>query len=544
MFTNLQRWLKSSVGPKTARARRRRFRPEVLPLEERAVPSVTLVNEVEGNNTPAQATPLPTAGGLVIATGAIQAPGDVDYYSFTSPTATGGYVWAFVDTGGVQNPGATSRHAKLTLLSANGTTVLETDDTDGTATGGSGTVVTHSALIAEAPLTTAGATYFLRVEDNAGTGVISPYQLFVQVTGGYHDEIEPNGTAALANEASFPGYPVASGVINVVGDVDYYKFTAHAGDNLFVAADGVPLRYIGTGPDLVLTLKGPGGVTSLLTADASASTTSSASPAGEGFDYVVPATGTYYAAVRGFSTSTGSYHLLVAGNNEPGAFRFGAPSYSAGEGGAATLTVNRVAGSTGTASVNYAVTAGTATAGSDFTPVAGTLTFADGETSKTITIPVSRDALLEGNENFVVTLSSPTGGATVNAGGSAVVTILDDPPPLTDVTPLVGVTRGRARFNPATGRFRQRVTLRNLSGHVLPGPLWLVLDHLTRKVRLSHANGFTVAHGTPGSPFAVVNIADPGLAPGESFTLMLDFANPRLRKVRYTPLVLEGYGLL
>jgi hypothetical protein len=538
MFTNLCR----RVGPRGARPPRR-FRPEVLPLEERAVPSVTLVNEVEGNNAPAQATALPTAGGLVIASGAIQAPGDVDYYSFTTPAGPfSSQVWAFVDTGGNQSPGATSRSAKLTLFDVNGTTVREQDVHDGTATGGGGTVVTHSPLIAEAPLS-AGATYFLRVEGNDGTGVISPYKLFVRLTGGWHDESESNNTPALADDATIPGYPVVSGSISP-DDVDYYKFTARAGDNLFLAADGLPRRDLSTGPDLELTLIGSGGVTSLLTADASASTTSSASPASEGFDYVVPATGTYYALVREFSTSTGNYHLLVTGNNEPGAFQFGAPSYSAGEGSAATLTVNRVAGSTGTVSVNYAVSGGAATAGADFTPVAGTLTFAAGEVSKTITIPISRDALLEGSENFVVTLSNPTGGATVGAGGSAVVTILDDPPPLTDVTPLVGVARGRVRFNPGTRHFRQRVTLHNLSGQVLPGPLWLVLDGLPRKVRLRNANGMSLAHGTPGSPFAVINLSGDGLAPGGSVGLVLDFANPRLRRIRYTPLVLEGLGLL
>src|SRR5262249_52728469 len=160
MLTNLYRRARRPVNPPAARPPRRRFRPEVLPLEERAVPSVTLMNEVEGNNTAAQATPLPTSGGLVIASGAIGAPGDVDYYSFSAP---GGYqVWAYVDTGGSPNPGATSSWAKLSLVKSDGT-VLEQDFGDGTGTGGDTTIEnTDSAVIANKAIPS-GGTYYLRV---------------------------------------------------------------------------------------------------------------------------------------------------------------------------------------------------------------------------------------------------------------------------------------------------------------------------------------------------------------------------------------------
>ena len=48
--------------------------------------------------------------------------------------------------------------------------------------------------------------------------------------------------------------------------------------------------------------------------------------------------------------------------------------------------------------VSYATANGTATAGSDYVAQTGTLTFAPGETTKTITIAVNRDRNVEANE--------------------------------------------------------------------------------------------------------------------------------------------------
>jgi large repetitive protein len=68
---------------------------------------------------------------------------------------------------------------------------------------------------------------------------------------------------------------------------------------------------------------------------------------------------------------------------------------------------------------------GTATAGSDYTPTSGTLTFAPGETSKTITVQVNGDLVREPDESFFVNLSNPSGNATI-LGLQASGTILND----------------------------------------------------------------------------------------------------------------------
>jgi large repetitive protein len=79
-------------------------------------------------------------------------------------------------------------------------------------------------------------------------------------------------------------------------------------------------------------------------------------------------------------------------------------------------------------SVNYATADRTATAGSDYVTVSGRLTFAKGEMSKTVLVPVIGDRVPdpEGYKDFVVQLSNPKGAKIAN--GQGVVAIYDDEP--------------------------------------------------------------------------------------------------------------------
>jgi len=88
------------------------------------------------------------------------------------------------------------------------------------------------------------------------------------------------------------------------------------------------------------------------------------------------------------------------------------------------FTVTLSAASASTVTVNYATADGTATAPGDYAATSGTLTFAPGVTTQTVTVNVVGDTTPEGNETFTVTLSAPT-NATI-ASGTGTGTILDD----------------------------------------------------------------------------------------------------------------------
>jgi len=74
--------------------------------------------------------------------------------------------------------------------------------------------------------------------------------------------------------------------------------------------------------------------------------------------------------------------------------------------------------------VDYATTDGTATAGSDYTAVNGTLTFAPGVTEQEVRVPITGDETVEPNESFFVNLSNPVNDVIADGQGEA--TILDD----------------------------------------------------------------------------------------------------------------------
>ena len=112
----------------------------------------------------------------------------------------------------------------------------------------------------------------------------------------------------------------------------------------------------------------------------------------------------------------------------------------------AVVTVSLSAPSTKTVTVNYSTANGTASAGSDYQAVSGKLTFAPGQTSKSILVPVIGDRLGEPNETFFVNLSGAK-NATI-ADGQGVVTIVDDEPRISIND--VSATEGNSGTTPFT----------------------------------------------------------------------------------------------
>jgi Calx-beta domain len=106
-----------------------------------------------------------------------------------------------------------------------------------------------------------------------------------------------------------------------------------------------------------------------------------------------------------------------------------------GNSGTAPMVFTATLSSAGTVSVtvNYATLNGTALSTKDYQATAGTLTFAAGQTSKTVTVLVNGDTTKESNETLTVRLSNPVNATIVKADG--IGTIIDD-----DSTPRLKVS--------------------------------------------------------------------------------------------------------
>jgi len=115
-------------------------------------------------------------------------------------------------------------------------------------------------------------------------------------------------------------------------------------------------------------------------------------------------------------------------NDDP-SVTVGIDNASIAEGNVGSRTVGFVvtlsAPSTSTVSVHYATASGTATAGSDFTGVSGTLTFPAGATTRFVAVTVSGDTTFEISQTFTVRLSSPV-GAKIDQGAGVGTIVNDD----------------------------------------------------------------------------------------------------------------------
>ena len=93
---------------------------------------------------------------------------------------------------------------------------------------------------------------------------------------------------------------------------------------------------------------------------------------------------------------------------------------------AVAFAVSLSRAASGSVTVDYATRDGTAKAGEDYERTRGTLSFAAGETEKTVSVPILDDAIDEGRETFTLKLMNPRGAAI--GDGEAVGTIENSDP--------------------------------------------------------------------------------------------------------------------
>ena len=132
---------------------------------------------------------------------------------------------------------------------------------------------------------------------------------------------------------------------------------------------------------------------------------------------------------------TQSTATLTIINDELEALQFAQPTFSVDDTDTvATITLVRVGSTNGAVTVDFATSDGSARAGVDYTMTTGTVDFADGVLTNTFTIPILPPGPLETNQTVKLTLSNPTGGATLGSPVQATLNIIATGPPVIQLT--------------------------------------------------------------------------------------------------------------
>ena len=214
--------------------------------------------------------------------------------------------------------------------------------------------------------------------------------------------------------------------------------------------------------------------------------------------------------------------VTILDDDPTGDLQFRAVSYEVDEdAGNALVTVERVGGGSGTVTVDYATSDGTATAGPDYTAASGTLTFLAGQMTDTFNVPVTWDGRGEGPETINVSLSNPTGGADIAANDGAVIYIGDD-----GASGPLALTSSSYGVGESDGMVTVTVTR---SGGSLGGPV--TVDYATADGSATAGSDYTATNGTltfgPGESsksFTVPVTSDSVHEDGESFQVTLSNA--------------------
>ncbi|PAX52696.1 PQQ-dependent sugar dehydrogenase [Brunnivagina elsteri] len=139
--------------------------------------------------------------------------------------------------------------------------------------------------------------------------------------------------------------------------------------------------------------------------------------------------------------------------------------------------------------VRYSTLSVTATTDVDFTRTEGTLTFAPGETSKFVTIPIINDALLEANETFNFVVDQAT-GANLGTQRTGTITIIDNEnTDLTIISPRVNESVGNAIVTVIRGNATSAATVNYTSSTEIDDKAQPVSDYQSVSGILNFAVG-------------------------------------------------------
>jgi uncharacterized repeat protein (TIGR01451 family) len=118
---------------------------------------------------------------------------------------------------------------------------------------------------------------------------------------------------------------------------------------------------------------------------------------------------------------------IIDADEAPGILRFASTNMIVSESaGSLVVTIQRILGQTGVATVDYTTLPGPPVSGQTYQNVSGQLTFLDGETSKSFVVPIFNNPLVQGDSVFYVSITNATGGASIMPPAIVPVTVLDD----------------------------------------------------------------------------------------------------------------------
>jgi endo-1,4-beta-D-glucanase Y len=199
-------------------------------------------------------------------------------------------------------------------------------------------------------------------------------------------------------------------------------------------------------------------------------------------------------------------------------------SKSEGNSGTSSLgfTVTLSKASTTAVTVNYATSNGSATAGSDYVANSGTVTFAAGQTSKTINVTLRGDATVESDETFAVTLLAPS-GATISRATATGTIRNDDAAAL----PTISIAdANKSEGNSGTSNLAFLVTLSKAS------TTSVTVNYATADGSATAGADYAATSGTvtfaAGETSKTVNVAvsgDAAVEPDETMAVTLSGAN-------------------
>jgi len=226
------------------------------------------------------------------------------------------------------------------------------------------------------------------------------------------------GIATAGTDYTFtnsnPTWPTAWPDNNIPGDLGWMYGDGLSGPNYLIAAGN---SKPGVGPGVVMAILNNGNITGNLNANL---TLAQPTPfmfylGGE----LIP----LGASVGVQQTAT---MTIVDPNFKAGTFSFSSSTYTVNESASTvTITVTRTNGTHGAVQVSYVTGNGTATSPANYTSVFGTLSFGNGDTSKTFTVPIIPSTANQPDKTVNLFLYGITGGGKAGLT-NAVLTIVNN----------------------------------------------------------------------------------------------------------------------